>query len=355
MRTVLYYPYINLPNNEWLLKALLYWDKISSIVPDEYALDPSDELKLLTEHGIYTPTSPSRLFWDGSLERVRRDFENDVLKSIGQCLSLSKSANGSKRTQSIRTKKLPWAELGTEIHYNKLTGDLYEFMKENRLIKTRGNGKWLLMEQKTADIYISVLADYLAKTADEPTVLGTDKDMYLFSAFGNKHADDSRLCYSICLDTVLPTPVPNTSIKKIIKFKEKRQDELLRFRKTLDGFEKNISECKSLSEINIAVTRFSENMRAGLTEQAQMLKDARIEFTLGSVKALCEALFQDDITKLLTKTTPSPIAKAALALNGTLTIGKQYAKYRKSIHEKINESGFAYVYGAQKKRILNKL
>lgn len=40
MRTkALYFPYINLPEDEWLYLMLLYWDQISSIVPSEYVYD----------------------------------------------------------------------------------------------------------------------------------------------------------------------------------------------------------------------------------------------------------------------------------------------------------------------------
>ena len=37
MNNLLYYPYINLPNTDWAIRALLYYDNISStLIPQHY-------------------------------------------------------------------------------------------------------------------------------------------------------------------------------------------------------------------------------------------------------------------------------------------------------------------------------
>ena len=35
-RTVLYYPTIEIPSDRWLRQALLYWDRVGSIVPRSF-------------------------------------------------------------------------------------------------------------------------------------------------------------------------------------------------------------------------------------------------------------------------------------------------------------------------------
>lgn len=40
MNNLLYYPYINLPNTDWTIRALLYYDNIGSIVPTQYFHEP---------------------------------------------------------------------------------------------------------------------------------------------------------------------------------------------------------------------------------------------------------------------------------------------------------------------------
>ena len=34
--SLLYYPTIQIPSGQWLKKAVLYWDEVSSIVPQDY-------------------------------------------------------------------------------------------------------------------------------------------------------------------------------------------------------------------------------------------------------------------------------------------------------------------------------
>ncbi len=63
MKTILYYPEINLPNNEWLLKALLYLDEISSIVPNSYHnCATSPEMAYLMDKGCTSLFAPYKLF-----------------------------------------------------------------------------------------------------------------------------------------------------------------------------------------------------------------------------------------------------------------------------------------------------
>ena len=42
-QTILYYPKINILDGVWLRNALLYWDEVPSIVPDESYSDLSTE------------------------------------------------------------------------------------------------------------------------------------------------------------------------------------------------------------------------------------------------------------------------------------------------------------------------
>jgi len=40
MSKVLYFPYISLPKSNWMIRTLLYWDEIGSIVPINYSREP---------------------------------------------------------------------------------------------------------------------------------------------------------------------------------------------------------------------------------------------------------------------------------------------------------------------------
>lgn len=64
-RTILYYPTINIPTNDWLKNAVLYWDEVSSIVPYDWRQDPtitiSKDIDFLEDEGLFRPIHPGQL------------------------------------------------------------------------------------------------------------------------------------------------------------------------------------------------------------------------------------------------------------------------------------------------------
>ena len=51
--TILYYPTISIPSNQWLRHALLYWDEIGSIIPRRYDENP------LASYSAHSPARPT--------------------------------------------------------------------------------------------------------------------------------------------------------------------------------------------------------------------------------------------------------------------------------------------------------
>ena len=64
MNNLLYYPYINLPNTDWAIRALLYYDNISSIVPTQYFYEPEQYepfMREVIQNELIHPINPMRL------------------------------------------------------------------------------------------------------------------------------------------------------------------------------------------------------------------------------------------------------------------------------------------------------
>ena len=105
-RTILYYPTINIPDESWLKKTILYWDNVSSIVPDEdyYRRDivnMNEDMRYLIDNGIYRPTFPSELFTSSNFDRFNEELERTFISRS------SKNFYGDKRTY-IHRKKLQY-------------------------------------------------------------------------------------------------------------------------------------------------------------------------------------------------------------------------------------------------------
>ena len=69
MSNLLYYPYINLPNTDWTIRALLYYDNISSIVPTQYFNEPEQYepfMREVIQNELIDPINPMAFpaqFW----------------------------------------------------------------------------------------------------------------------------------------------------------------------------------------------------------------------------------------------------------------------------------------------------
>lgn len=77
-RSILYYPSMDIEDGIWLRNAILYWDKIHSIVPNQIDADYSPEVMELEERGLYSSLTPDELFYSDAHEI----FSNEVIHKI---------------------------------------------------------------------------------------------------------------------------------------------------------------------------------------------------------------------------------------------------------------------------------
>lgn len=69
-RSILYYPTIDIKDGDWLRSAVLYWDKIGSIVPTGCEDMLSAELRYLKEQNIYQPVMTRKKYVKSLLRKV---------------------------------------------------------------------------------------------------------------------------------------------------------------------------------------------------------------------------------------------------------------------------------------------
>jgi hypothetical protein len=73
---VLYFPLINVPQNAWFARVLLYWDEVGAIVPNEVMRRQgvTPYMKELIHEGLVSPTDPAqyeRLVYDAGTSGSR--------------------------------------------------------------------------------------------------------------------------------------------------------------------------------------------------------------------------------------------------------------------------------------------
>ena len=345
-RTILYYPNINIPNNEWLKKTVLFWDHISSVVPDrEYyqhcIVDMQDDMRYLIENEIYRPVFPSMLF---ESDRYK-DFNDDLEKAIKQQIKQNNEPSGSygrKQRRPVHRKKLAFPDLASKVHYKKFDNQIYEYFLEQGLIVDYGD-EWISMDEKLSTIYMSLMAKYLSNLSSTPTVVGTDKNKYLYYAYSRTYRSKNTLAYNVCFQNALPEPSPNVPLKKIIEFKQKRQLELNEFQYELLQFENQLSRCSSNEEANSELELFKKKLEKSILELEKIYKDERINYIWGTIKSLVEtvggALAISGAAQL-----PTWANILALGSGGLLGFGYSFLQHKKAITQTRQTNGFAYLY-----------
>jgi len=350
-RKIIYYPTIIVPS-EWAKWAVLYFDMVSSIIPEglDYreVVNPWNEkdfkiMKILMEEGKLESTDPKYLLsqkekW-ASREMLIEEFKKIVTSS---------------KFQSIINKNWERRPIW-KVHWDKVSNGIYEFLHGQGLAEEdKKSSNWILMEEKTSLLYMSLLAKYLADVNPDFTVPGTDKSEYekiIYSAFSDQNG-------FISLDTkfmnVLPTPAPDVPITNILKFKRKRRDELLYFREVIDRIYQDISMAENEGEIKQIVLSYKEKIEREVTKLRKMMKEEHIKTVLGTFKSLLDIKSPVLLTTLGVSLSglPLEVKIPILGTTATIQIGYYLVDKINKQRAKLRESPYAYLYCAEKAGVI---
>ena len=338
--------------SEWTKWAVLYFDKVSSIIPEgiDYreVVNPWNKkdfkiMKILMKEGEFEPTDPQHLLsqkekW-ANREMLIKEFKKIVT---------------SNKFQSITNKNWKRRPIW-KVHRDKISNEIYEFLHEQGLAEAdKKSPNWILMEEKTSLLYMSLLAKYLADVNLDFTVPGTDRGEYekiIYGAFSDQN------CF-ISLDTkfinVLPAPAPDVPITNILKFKRKRRDELLYFREVIDRIYRDISMAKNKGEIKQIVLSYKEKIEMEVTKLRKMMREERIKAVLGTFKSLLDIKSPALLTTLGVSLSELPveIKIPILGITATIQIGYYLVDEINKQRAKLRKSPYAYLYCAEKAGII---
>lgn len=269
-RRILYYPTINITDGIWLRNALLYWDEISSIMPyqnDDFEISP--EIQNLMDTHYYVPTRPDDIMYSD----LYSEFIDEVKIKINEYNPrLHKSGNFS----SIHKSKVE--PTFCHLHNSKISYDILPLLQEKSEILYSENGQWIYIEEELSNIYMAVLAKYLAAINYEDTVIGSDKQSnedYVYKTKTATCRHNNRQPFLNYKCSILPIPNMDTSIEEIIDFKRSRADELLKFRQQLNAFEERLSNASDIVEIKSLCIEFEEKLAINANDIQRVMKERR--------------------------------------------------------------------------------
>jgi|SRR5208337_550572 len=224
-RNVIYFPYIRVPDNEWFNRVLLYWDKIGSIVPEEFIHDPpqlGEYMDSLIKTKLVNPINPSKYIY-----RIPKYTES--------FLSYVDNPNYPVIPDRNQRKTLPT----TRIHISKMTMDLIQGLIRRNLAE-ESEFPWYKVETYTANQFMAYLAACLGNLPEINSKPITDSAISLRTF--DPHATYETMLYpeidsmrTIILENILPAP--NTSIHpdEIAQFKFRYAHDLRQFRNRIEN------------------------------------------------------------------------------------------------------------------------
>jgi Family of unknown function (DUF6236) len=351
-RTILYYPYINVPTSgPWIRSALLYWDKLAAIVPrsyddmqDEKAIQRySDEIQSLYRDEIFHPMNPDTLIHK---EAERKRFEAEVITYI------------KTLTKDPSYKNAP---LNVPVFKQKLSQLLFKKLKNVRVAeernKTHEDYFCYYFHPKAAEIYMALLADYLAKSDSELTIPSTDQQRAFDLTFNRSSGSAKDLCVAAKLFDILPRPTEDVPLSKILKFREKYRAELLAFRGVMDGFEAGLADAEDERAMNEFVVRSKEQIEEKGLNLERALKGSGITTFFGSVQAFLKApsvYLVGGASVALGQATevakvPIKYGLASAVAAGAVEVTLQYLNQRRERKATLRNSPFAYLFHGKKK------
>lgn len=350
-RKLLYYPSIDIPNEQWIRNAILYWDEIGSIVPHQTDDLLSPQLRYLQSIRFYSPTRPDVLIVENNdkFREMKVEFF-EIVDSIKFQAFLRRIHRVSYR---IHIDKIS-ASKKASIHQDKGITDIFNGLNERGLISPEIDDRgFFLMERVVFMLYISILAKYLADLDTVPAVIGTDKSTYEKFNFKRVSNDSGAFeAVNLLLYKFLPTPKGNMSFEQLINFKERFYDHLLEFRKILDEFQDKVSNSEHYAEAISKSMTMSEKLTKGVNDLTLLLKDKKISFKLSSLSSLMKinspaawltgaAIYAKD--KGLT-TIPTSVQVGGIALAAAIQLGVNYVENRNFERAILRQNPFSYIY-----------
>jgi hypothetical protein len=243
---VLYYPYINVPNNDWFKRAFLYWDSVGSIVPWNFTGAGRNKLQThmidLIESGIVQEIIPDAIIKD------RDKFNSDFLINLD-----------SVKIKEQQPIFIP--QTYQKIHVGKLGGTIASELEKMGLAKQL-DYEWFQVERTTASLFMSYLAIQLCNLDSTKRIPITDKPSIIYNQYCNRSILRGITRDKI-IEALLPVPVEEISTKKLLEFRRKYHESIVKFRNYIEKESINLYQYDAEDyedSIELFIQEYKENL-----------------------------------------------------------------------------------------------
>lgn len=331
----LYYPYILIPDNLWLRRAILYWDRISPIVPwrVEQKIPKNHISKELKSRGVLDFIHPESI-----LTGAEKELSECFLKIVTSEEFRTKIGPPEKRRYSSR------------IYRDKFSHTLLNELRDLYLFKEEDDDA-LLFEPLTGTIYMGFLASSLAKGLNLEPI--TDVKVYQDGFLRSNLIPSNRptVSTSLVLEKLLPAPKGEIAVKEIIQFKEKHERELLAFRNVIRSTQTSLKAVTDEHQYNEKLDAVKDEIKEHCLVLDRKMKDNGWETVWNTVETPFKLSLQEvGVVGLVGATYSVPVAIGVLGANAVVKIVREVFHNHRVRRESILEaSPYTYVFNVKKK------
>jgi hypothetical protein len=349
----LYYPYIHIRNDAWLKMALLYWDRIARIVPDNYHTEDSEAVKRVAgELDAIKNESPRRASREVSHQYAK--FITKHRKKLRKRYAIkhielwkadphSKAYSGDgadPRLAYIYAPKMAY-EVGDALLDSGLADNLQR--------RDARGGIWMGMHPDLAQVYMTSLAEQIAARsgyqllADDlvnHVVVGSSKpkrlaELLLADSTEREVVEvDAPMVATIALQTVVPKSLSKMPIKKIIKFRQQHADELGEFQKWMSTLAVQLStELNELGSRRAMKMHLEDYVQKNVEPRVNKLEKKLNKQGIETTRKVMTSTPAIIIGGILAATGGAPIAVAGMAVGAIPAAMKGEKKADKTTSE----------------------
>ena len=257
MTNALYYPTIDIFNEDWLKTAVLFWDEINTIVPESIKYPYSEmSTQYLADEGILRPLRVN------SNMKIIEDLTIDSYNYLNTDEGIQLLKHDFKSYMPIHREKLPkeieimlW-ELDENLP-DEIRAILEINLKEHKNKNKSYEGNWLYVNSKFVNFYMTLLANKLSEAHSialltDNTLSSNLTDVARLNNQKSKiNTKPINLTQGLLTNLIVESIKinPTSSLEKIIDFKRHHRDELGLFRTNLMKLTQNISKEKPIEAI----------------------------------------------------------------------------------------------------------
>lgn len=246
MNRLLYYPYFEIQNSNWIKFALLYAEKVNLIVPEE-----GDRFLSYDFRDLYESTDLLRLY--RPKHEVSYPASLDAIEEIEKILRnpniYNRSFNLNGRRNHVNNFNIvdKWRnnhEYNFELFDQKYTWEFSSFCRENQLAEASHNG--IRLSKELAHLYMALLARVIGDKENYSPISDEKQYDYVINRLRMSHeGDESTVLARNVVEAKLPKNMNRIDLFDVIQLRNSHgfSNKLRSFHSALDDFQTTIETC----------------------------------------------------------------------------------------------------------------